>query len=228
MHLSAKLAAAIIAAGTSGVSFLQSAAQAADLGVPRESAASEYQPQVAYQPQSAAHRQFYVRGDVGIGRHSFGKFSQADLAANDGDFLSNSVGDTVYVGAGLGWQVNSRFRFDLTGEYRSTAQIKALDNLSGDLVDEFGAPFGTLQANSHYQGNLTAVVGLLNGYWDIANHRGFTPYVGAGLGFANMRASDFTGTAQATFTDTATGDVIVAARPVSTAKPTARRISHGP
>lgn len=209
MQFIAKVAAAVVAVGTSGIVLPFSAAQAADLGVPRESAAREiYQPQVVYQPQSAPHRQFYVRGDVGVGRHSFGKFSQADLAANDGDFLSNSVGDTVYVGAGLGWQVNSRFRFDLTGEYRSTAQIKALDNLYGDIVDTTtGDPIGTLQTNSHYQGNLTALVGLLNGYWDIANYRGFTPYVGAGLGFANLRTSDFTGIALATFTEAGTGDV---------------------
>jgi opacity protein-like surface antigen len=209
MQFIAKVAAAVVAVGTSVIVYPFSVAQAADLGVPRESAAREIdQPQVVYQPQSAAHRQFYVRGDVGVGRHSFGKFSQADLTANDGDFLSKSVGDTVYVGAGLGWQVNSRFRFDLTGEYRSTAQVKALANLSGDIVDA-GVPLGTLQANSHFQANMTAVVGLLNGYWDIANYRGFTPYVGAGLGFANVRLSDLTAINQATFTDTGTGDVVL-------------------
>ncbi len=203
MHLVTKLGAAVVAAWTFGFVFPQTFAHAADLGAPRESQ-EIYQPQVEYRPQSAAHRQFYVRGDVGIGRHGFGKFSQADLTANDGEFISRSVGDTVYVGAGLGWQVNSRFRFDLTGEYRSTAQVKALDNLYGDVVDPAtGANLGTLQANTHYQANLTAVVGLLNGYWDIANYRGFTPYVGAGLGFAQVRLSDFTSTSQATFTDTA-------------------------
>ena len=199
MHLSVKIAAAIFAVGTSGTVFSPSVACAADLGVPRE-----HQGEIIYQPQSAAHRQFYVRGDVGVGRHSFGRFSQPDLNDMGGDFLSRSVGDTVIVGAGFGWQVNNRFRFDLTGEYRATAQIKALDNLYGDLI---GPPDGTLQANTHYQANMTAVVGLLNGYWDIANFRGFTPYVGVGLGFANVRVSDLTAISQSTFTEAGTGDV---------------------
>ena len=204
MHYIAKVAAAVAATGTIGIAISSSAAHAADLGVPRE-----VQSEVVYQPQSTVHRQFYMRGDVGIGRHSFGKFSQADLSDMGGDFISKSVGDTVYVSAGLGWQVSSRFRFDLTGEYRSTAQVKALDNLFGDIVDiTTGDPIGTIQANSHYQANLTAIVGLLNGYWDIANYRGFTPYVGAGLGFANVRLSDLTVISQATVTDPVGGVIL--------------------
>jgi opacity protein-like surface antigen len=200
MHLSTRFATAIAVVSTAAFSF-STAGNAADLGAPRQEA---YQPQIVYQPQSAVHRQFYVRGDVGVGRHSFGSFSQADLTEYGGSFLSQSIGDTVTIGAGFGWQVSSRFRFDLTGEYRSTAQVKAVDNLSGDLVDDTGATLGALQANTHYQGNLTAVVGLLNGYWDLAHWRGFTPYVGAGLGFAHVRMSDFSGIAQATFIESGT------------------------
>lgn len=160
-------------------------------------------PYPTYAAEPLPHRHFYVRGDVGIGRHAFGHFSQDDVTSNGGAFIQNSFGDTIYIGAGFGWQVNPRFRFDLTGEYRSTAQVKAMDNLTAELV----GPAGTLQANTLYQGQHSAYVGLLNGYWDLFNWRGFTPYVGAGIGFAHHRMADFTSSSSATFIDAGTGAV---------------------
>jgi opacity protein-like surface antigen len=167
-----------------------SPASAADLG----GATTKFYP--AYEPQSAVHRSFYVRGDVGLGQHDVGTFSQEELAKNGGAFISQSIGDTVTLGAGIGVQINARFRLDMTGEYRSTAQIKAMDNLNGRLAD----PAGTLQANTLYQGNLSGYVGLLNAYYDVFNWRGFTPYVGAGVGVAHLRMQDFTTSSSAVFT----------------------------
>lgn len=169
---------------------------AADLGGIKDAPAY---PQ--YEVQPAPHRQFYVRGDVGIGHFNFGGFRQDDVAANGGSFISQSMADTVYIGAGLGWQVNPRFRFDLTGEYRATARLKGMDNLTAALT----GPDGILQSNTTYDGNLASYVGLLNGYWDIFNWRGFTPYVGAGIGFAHHKMTGFTTASSATFTDDLTG-----------------------
>jgi opacity protein-like surface antigen len=149
----------------------------------------------------AIGRHLYVRGDVGIGRHDFGSFSQSELEMNGGSFISQSIGDATIIGAGIGIQLDRRFRVDLTGEYRSTANVKALDNLTATLAD----PVGSLQANTLYQGNLSAHVGLLNGYIDLFNWRGFTPYVGAGIGVARLSMDDFTTASSATFTETATG-----------------------
>jgi opacity protein-like surface antigen len=202
-----KTFATTVAVAVSAASFISpSSAFAADLGGYRDAAKQEaYQPRDATQPQYAPHRQFYVRGDVGIGQHSVGNFAQADLAENGGSFVSQSVGDTVFIGAGIGWQFNSRFRLDMTGEYRSTADIKALDNISGTLTD----PDGTLQANTQYNGRMTAIVGLVNGYYDMFNWRGFTPYVGAGAGFAHVKTSNVTTQSTATFTDSFTGDELL-------------------
>lgn len=151
--------------------------------------------------QHASQRNLYVRGDLGIGRFALGQFSQEELATNGGSFISKSIGDTVVLGAGLGMQINHRFRLDLTGEYRSTAQIKGMDNVTAEIV----GPDGVLQANTLYQGNLASYVGLLNGYVDLFNWRGFTPYVGAGVGFAHHKTSSFTTATSATFTDAVTG-----------------------
>jgi opacity protein-like surface antigen len=202
-----KTLATTVAVAVSAASLmLPSGTQAADLGGYRDTAKQEaYQPRETFQPPAASHRQFYVRGDVGVGHHKFGGFSQAELAENGGTFASQAVGDTVFIGAGFGWQVNPRFRFDFTGEYRATADVKALDNLTGTLT----APDGTLQANTQYNGHLTGFVGLANAYYDIFNWRGFTPYVGAGAGFAHLKLSNVTSLSNATFTDTATGDTIL-------------------
>lgn len=155
--------------------------------------------------QQQTHRNLYVRGDVGVGRYDFGNFSQQELSENGGSFISQSIGDTVMIGAGIGVQLNKSFRVDLTGEYRSTAEVKALDNLTATLA----VPAGSLQANTLYQGELSAKVGLLNAYWDLFSWRGFTPYVGAGIGLAHVEMRNFTTLSSSTFVDAVTGAATV-------------------
>lgn len=193
-HVTTKVAAVTVAfASLLGLS----AAVAADLG--------SQVAEPAGAPPTTIARQFYVRGDLGIGRYTHGDFSQADLAGNGGSIVSQSIGTSVSIGAGVGWQVTSHLRFDLTGEYRAKASISAMDDLSGDLL----VPAGTLQANTVYSGRLSALVGLVNGYWDITTWNGITPYVGAGVGLVRLHVSDFTTSSTATFTDAATGDQLV-------------------
>jgi opacity protein-like surface antigen len=191
MHLNSLTTSAAWAVLTCSMPILAaSQAAAADLA----SASTMAYP--TYEPQSAVHRRFYVRGDIGIGQHDSGAVSQAELAKNRGSFISQSIGDAETLGAGIGVQINHRFRLDVTGEYRSSAEIKAMDNLRGTLA----APAGTLQANTLYQGELSAYVGLLNAYYDVFNWRGFTPYIGGGIGAAHLRMRDVTTTSSATFT----------------------------
>jgi opacity protein-like surface antigen len=149
-----------------------------------------------------ALRQFYLRADLGSARPAVGAFSQMDLTDNGGAFVSKSVDDTVMIGAGLGWQVTDRIRFDITAEYRSSAQVTALDNLSATLTN----PDGSLIANTHYQGRMSAIVGLLNGYLDLGTQRGITPYVGAGIGLSRTSTAGFTTASSSTFVDATTGE----------------------
>lgn len=172
---------------------------AADLGSQRRAYP------IVEQQIPASIRQFYLRGDVGWAFHEHGDFSQADLDFNGGSFIAQSIGSSVTVGGGIGVQLDRRFRVDLTGEYRTPAKIRATDNVSGFLSD----PDGSLQANTEYEARLSAFVGMLNGYWDIGTWNGFTPYVGAGVGFARVKISDVTTQSQATFTDAFTGDQLV-------------------
>lgn len=180
--------AALLAAGTAEAADLYSPAHMHQLGAP-------------YAAESPL-RHYYVRGDVGVARHSLGALSQAELAENGGSFISKSIEDAALVGAGFGWQVNRHLRFDFTGEYRARTGIAALDNLKATIAN----PDGDLIANTHYTGNLSAIVGLLNGYIDLATWRGITPYVGGGIGFARTSMSGFTTMSAATFTDATSGE----------------------
>lgn len=177
---------------------LASNATAADLGPIEPSASSP-----TAEPVSFDGRRFYVRGDVGLGRISFGGFSQEELEGNGGSFISESIGDPVILGAGLGWRMSPNLRLDVTGEYRSKVGVKGLDYLDADLIN----PNGHLKANTLYQGDYSAVVGLLNGYWDIGTWNGFTPYLGAGIGIARNEMSGFTTTSSSTFVASGTGTV---------------------
>lgn len=162
--------------------------------------------QDASQPQLDRPQNFYVRGDLGIGQLGLGSVSQAEIADNGGTFISQSIGDTAYIGVGVGLQFNRNIRADLTGEYRSTADIRAMDNLAGDLLLDDGTVDGSVQSNTLYQGNLSSYVGLLNGYVDLFNWRGVTPYIGAGIGFAQNRMSGLTTQSSSKFTDADTGE----------------------
>lgn len=180
---------------TSALASAPSAVFGADLSGPREMTPA------AFRAKSPVHRNFYVRGDAGVGRYSIGSISQEDLAANGGSFISQSLADTMIISAGIGTQVSPRFRLDLTGEYRSTSQLRAMDNVTAELI----GPDGSLQANTIYEGNLASYVGLLNAYVDLFNWRGFTPYVGGGLGFAHHKTTGFTTSSSSTFIDATTG-----------------------
>lgn len=93
--------------------------------------------------EAATMSGIYLRGDLGASWLNSGATSNA---------LS-------YTGsAGVGYQIDSNLRTDLTY----------------DWTGNFGvAPAGTLSTN----------VVLLNGYYDIANSTPFTPYVGVGIGY---------------------------------------------
>jgi opacity protein-like surface antigen len=99
----------------------------------------------------------YLRGDAGASFTTEGNRS----------FGSVDQGDSYAIGGGVGYRFSPNFRTDVTLGYR------------GDYgFDQTG---GGVRARA----NLDSFVGLVNGYWDITTVAGFTPYIGAGIGFAD-------------------------------------------
>jgi opacity protein-like surface antigen len=130
---------------------------------------------------------WYLRGDVGIGMQNFKSFDFTQTNAASGAVWPASwridqkdIGDSSFVGFGVGYAWNNWFRFDVTGEYRGKAKFKAIGS-----YEEFCAP-GT-RCFDLYDGNHSAAVFLANAYIDLGTWWCITPFVGAGVGMAYNR-----------------------------------------
>jgi opacity protein-like surface antigen len=124
---------------------------------------------------------WYLRGDVGVGSLDFKGSAAYDRSTPAQPYSyktsQDTIGDQVFVGAGIGYQLNPWLRFDVTGEYRTAADWRfiAEDKSAGTIPDGYDL----------LTGKFSTVVGLANAYIDLGNWYGVTPFVGAGVGFAH-------------------------------------------
>jgi opacity protein-like surface antigen len=121
---------------------------------------------------------WYLRGDVGYVDYAQPKEAlgySAGLA-----FDSIKLASTWSIGGGVGYSFNGWFRADVTADYRADARITALSSGSSYV---HGYSTDVLKLES------TTV--LLNGYLDLGNWSGVTPYVGAGIGFAHNNLNSY-------------------------------------
>jgi opacity protein-like surface antigen len=161
------------------VSFAAGAARAADYAPP--------QPPVYIQPPPIEEfaSAWYLRGDVGIGMNRNYQLQYLPSPANVGDgfvFEQNSIGDSFFIGGGVGYEFNNWLRFDGTAEYRAKTAVSAFGSFPGNPTN--GTDF--------YNGNLKSWVFLANAYVDLGTWNCFTPFVGAGIGGAYNTMSDLT------------------------------------
>lgn len=140
---------------------------------------------------------WYLRGDIGTSvdlEHDTASF-QTYSAANglrDGSLSHQSYLDNdLALGLGAGYRFNDVWRADGTFDF-----MQGTSNLSGSSVDTCsGAPTGTtcdIDADASFSNYQI----MANVYADLATISGFTPYVGAGLGFSyiDWDMPDITGT----------------------------------
>ena len=160
-------------------------AQAADLLPPP--------PAVEVGPPGMDVTGWYLRGDVGIAAQT-SSISVTDtpnplvgLPADAFDsFYHPTVSAAGLFDIGVGYQFNSWLRFDVTGEYRGGSEFQALEQV--------GVPSTTSQFADFYRGNLSSYILMANGYVDVGTWYGITPFVGAGVGFAQNRITGLTDT----------------------------------
>ncbi len=145
-------------------------------------------PQQYYAPPAPPQEDFggwYLRGDIGQ-TNSKGKLDQALYHQLPPGTTLNQLGQgfsggTSY-GLGVGYQFNSWFRADITGEYRSKVNFGGVDFLTYN-------PGGSL--SDTYAGGYSSWVGLVNAYVDLGTWWCITPFIGAGVGAAHVTTTGF-------------------------------------
>ncbi|WP_442753878.1 outer membrane protein [Methylocystis sp. JAN1] len=179
----ALLLAAAIVAGAGG-------AKAADLLPP---------PPPPIEPPPVEFGGWYLRGDVGVGatqisdwsyslRPGIDNFGNVQVPAGPVWNSYHSLNDTAFAGAGVGYQVNSWFRFDLTGEYRIQSSYRAANQFT------FPGCGSACYGFDQYNASLGTALFLANAYFDLGTWYGLTPFVGAGIGAAFHNFSGLTDT----------------------------------
>ena len=165
-------------------------AEAADLG----SFFSSPQTDVPTQPVDFGTG-WYIRGDVGVNLQDAPQLLSDMYNVNFAQKLNWSVE------AGAGYQFNQWFRADATYTYYGTYPTKgngpsvlcpqSLDPVYSDSTDTtiIGVTPGTNTCTPKESASLQKNLFLANGYVDLGNWAGVTPYIGAGIGAAYLNAT---------------------------------------
>lgn len=146
------------------------AAMAADIPVP------VYEPA----PPPPVVGGWYLRGDIG-----YKIWADPDADWDDSlagvDFDDEDIDDTGMIGVGLGYRFNPWLRADATVDWEWPAEFNATSPC-------FGACGGV--TTNIENADISALTALANVYVDLGNYRGFSPYLGAGVGAAWIHADD--------------------------------------
>ena len=175
---------------------LNTASLAADLSLP-----PPLPPPVYQAPVVAVTSGWYLRGDIGMGIQQFNDFQHNQTNPNfvwpaSWQIVQKNIGDTDFIGFGVGYQWNNWLRFDVTGEHRKTSDLKVIGAYSG--FNDFCPPVQTGQP-SHtcfdlIQAQHSAWVVMANAYVDLGTWWCLTPFVGAGVGAARHTIAGLTDT----------------------------------
>jgi opacity protein-like surface antigen len=98
------------------------------------------------------------------------------------------------VGVGVGYVFSRWLRADVTLEARGVTERRLRSTQTYNVSDPLnavvpGAPTNTVQVTTDDTTSNRSWVGLINGYIDIPTGTRFTPYVGAGIGVVDNRAT---------------------------------------
>lgn len=167
-------------------------------------------------PQYSAN--WYMRLDAGLGFNSGGDISESGMlyGLNDSPGATgpepfgsnpawfNSDFDTFgALGGGVGYYWSDRIRTDITLEVRTKAEASINGSESYTAhYDNLGVwtPDPNTQVNVYMRDvtSTRSLFSLVNAYYDFGSHRGFSPYVGAGIGISYNELSRQHNTAETT------------------------------
>jgi opacity protein-like surface antigen len=164
-----------------------SAASAADLGGYRGGSMKDsgYAPQTVVQSSGPA---WYFRLDTGVARHDNPYMLEDGVA----ELTHAHMDKTWTLGGGIGYYFNKNVRGDLTYDHRFKSDVQGyrydVSQLGGGVDCD---PAAGAQSSCHGTRSfgLKSDVFLANLYYDFDCRCGFTPYVGAGLGFVRHKTT---------------------------------------
>lgn len=160
-------------------------AYAADLPEPPVVEAPAYEPPPAFGG-------WYIRGDIdyhwsdfrGADYVTYGVNGCCEPLPGSGSFDSGDVDGAFSLGGGVGYQITSYLRTDLTADYWFSSDF------DGSTTGFCGGVVCTSSDTTSY----TTWLLLANAYADLGTYYGFTPYVGAGIGGAHVSWDDLNNT----------------------------------
>jgi opacity protein-like surface antigen len=120
---------------------------------------------------------WYLRGDIGMSNQKAEGLDNALYAGSGVRNISQGFDSGMIFGAGVGYEFNSWFRVDVTGEYRGKTAFRGLDIYPGGADDYYGSKSEWLY--------------LANLYLDLGTWWCLTPFVGVGVGMAKVTIHDF-------------------------------------
>ncbi len=141
---------------------------------------------------------WYLRGDLGAG---FEAAPALNAAANPiasivpggvlspygtASFRDTTLSPSGTIDAGVGYVLNPWLRMDGTLEYRFGARLRSSLAVVDPAPLGGGGPFS---AADGLRAGFSSIVALLNGYVDLGNYWGVTPFLGAGVGVADNALS---------------------------------------
>ncbi len=133
---------------------------------------------------------WYLRGDIGSSNQSVDNIRYKREAAYipvESLNQTSTFGSAGIFDLGVGYQFNSWFRGDVTGQYRGNSNFTATDRfICGGACGQPGI--------DNYSGSKSEWVVMANGYFDLGTWGGVTPFVGAGVGAARVTINGLTDT----------------------------------
>jgi len=126
---------------------------------------------------------WYLRGDIGMTNQQFKGLHQRlyDVPGTTVEAVGMGWDSSTFFGLGVGYKFNEWFRADLTGEYRGKSNFHGSDNVT----------FNGGRGVDNYSGSKSEWVFLANAYVDLGTWWCITPYIGAGIGGAQVNITGF-------------------------------------
>lgn len=131
-------------------------------------------------PVPIYHGTWYLRGDIGVSFANDPDISTTGAIGTGGGisyqpaWYDSDFGTDATYGIGVGYNWSARIRTDVTVDYNPEGEVKIVNTTPP------GGGIGWIDDKTTWDG----VVTLFNAYWDMGTHSGFTPYLGAGIGFS--------------------------------------------